>query len=134
MRIVIKQKIIMNDFYYRKLDVYHLSKKMVADIYQITKTFPPSELYGLTNQIQRAAISVPSNIAEGLGRFAIKERLHFIEIAYGSLMEVMCQLEIAELLNYITNETTTLLEKDITNIAKMLSGLRRNLQEKNNFK
>lgn len=124
----------MNDFYYRKLDVYHLSKKMVADIYQITKTFPPSELYGLTNQIQRAAISVPSNIAEGLGRFAIKERLHFIEIAYGSLMEVMCQLEIAELLNYITNETTTLLEKDITNIAKMLSGLRRNLQEKNNFK
>ena len=134
MRIVIKQKINMNDFYYRKLDVYHLSKKMVADIYQITKTFPPSELYGLTNQIQRAAISVPSNIAEGLGRFAIKERLHFIEIAYGSLMEVMCQLEIAELLNYITNETTTLLEKDITNIAKMLSGLRRNLQEKNNFK
>lgn len=134
MRIVIKQKIIMNDFYYRKLDVYHLSKKMVADIYQITKTFPPSELYGLTNQIQRAAISVPSNIAEGLGRFAIKERLHFIEIAYGSLMEVMCQLEIAELLNYISNETTTLLEKDITNIAKMLSGLRRNLQEKNNFK
>ena len=134
MRIVIKQKIIMNDFYYRKLDVYHLSKKMVAAIYQITKTFPPSELYGLTNQIQRAAISVPSNIAEGLGRFAIKERLHFIEIAYGSLMEVMCQLEIAELLNYITNETTTLLEKDITNIAKMLSGLRRNLQEKNNFK
>ena len=134
MRIVIKQKIIMNDFYYRKLDVYHLSKKMVADIYQITKTFPPSELYGLTNQIQRAAISVPSNIAEGMGRFAIKERLHFIEIAYGSLMEVMCQLEIAELLNYISNETTTLLEKDITNIAKMLSGLRRNLQEKNNFK
>ncbi len=124
----------MNDFYYRKLDVYHLSKKMVADIYQITKTFPPSELYGLTNQIQRAAISVPSNIAEGLGRFAIKERLHFIEIAYGSLMEVMCQLEIAELLNYITNEITAQLEKDITNIAKMLSGLRRNLQEKNNFK
>ena len=124
----------MNDFYYRKLDVYHLSKKMVADIYQITKTFPPSELYGLTNQIQRAAISVPSNIAEGLGRFAIKESLHFIEIAYGSLMEVMCQLEIAELLNYITNEITAQLEKDITNIAKMLSGLRRNLQEKNNFK
>ena len=124
----------MNDFYYRKLDVYHLSKKMVADIYQITKTFPPSELYGLTNQIQRAAISVPSNIAEGLGRFAIKERLHFIEIAYGSLMEVMCQLEIAELLNYITNVITAQLEKDITNIAKMLSRLRRNLQEKNNFK
>ena len=92
------------------------------------------EKYALCDQIRRAVVSVPSNIAEGLGRFAIKERLHFIEIAYGSLMEVMCQLEIAELLNYITNETTTLLEKDITNIAKMLSGLRRNLQEKNNFK
>ena len=122
----------MNDFYYRKLEVYHLSKKMVAEVYVLTESFPQSELYGLTNQIQRAAISVPSNIAEGVGRFAIKERLHFIEIAYGSLMEVMCQIEIAELLNYVTKESTLQLEKDITNIARMLSGLRRSLKEKIN--
>ena len=122
----------MNDFYYRKLEVYHLSKKMVAEVYVLTESFPQSELYGLTNQIQRAAISVPSNIAEGVGRFAIKERLHFIEIAYGSLMEVMCQIEIAELLNYVTKESTLQLEKDITNIARMLSELRRCLKEKIN--
>lgn len=122
----------MNDFYYRKLEVYHLSKKMVAEVYVLTESFPQSELYGLTNQIQRAAISVPSNIAEGVGRFAIKERLHFIEIAYGSLMEVMCQIEIAELLNYVTKESTLQLETDITNIARMLSGLRRSLKEKIN--
>ena len=122
----------MNDFYYRKLEVYHLSKKMVAEVYVLTESFPQSELYGLTNQIQRAAISVPSNIAEGVGRFALKERLHFIEIAYGSLMEVMCQIEIAELLNYVTKESTLQLETDITNIARMLSGLRRSLKEKIN--
>ncbi len=122
----------MNDFYYRKLEVYHLSKKMVAEVYVLTESFPQSELYGLTNQIQRAAISVPSNIAEGVGRFAFKERLHFIEIAYGSLMEVMCQIEIAELLNYVTKESTLQLETDITNIARMLSGLRRSLKEKIN--
>ena len=122
----------MNDFYYRKLEVYHLSKKMVAEVYVLTESFPQSELYGLTNQIQRAAISVPSNLAEGVGRFAIKERLHFIEIAYGSLMEVMCQIEIAELLNYVTKESTLQLETDITNIARMLSGLRRSLKEKIN--
>ena len=122
----------MNDFYYRKLEVYHLSKKMVAEVYVLTESFPQSELYGLTNQIQRAAISVPSNIAEGVGRFAFKERLHFIEIAYGSLMEVMCQIEIAECLNNVTKESTLQLETDITNIARMLSGLRRSLKEKIN--
>ena len=122
----------MEDFYYRKLKVYHLSKELVANIYNLCKHFPPQESYGLTNQIQRAAVSIPSNIAEGLGRFSIKERLHFIEISYGSLMEVMCQLEVAELLNYITNEQLMVEEKNITEIAKMLIGLRKTLENKKN--
>ena len=120
----------MEDFYYSKLKVYHQAKALVAEIYNLCKNFPSQESYGLTNQIQRAAVSIPSNIAEGMGRFSIKERVHFIEISYGSLMEVMCQLEVAELLHYITSEQLAIEEKSITEIAKMLIGLRRTMEDK----
>ena len=80
----------MDDFYYRKLNVYHLSKQLVIDIYRLSKNFPQSEQFGLTNYIQRAAVSIPFNIAEGMGRFSIKERIHHLEFSLGSLMEVMC--------------------------------------------
>ena len=120
----------MNDFYYRKLNVYHKSMELVANIYRLSRTFPEEERFGLSNQIQRAVISIPSNIAEGMGRFSIKERVHFIEISYGSLMEVMCQLEVAELLHYITSEQLAIEEKSITEIAKMLIGLRRTMEDK----
>ena len=89
------------------------------------------EQYGLSNQIQRAAISIPSNIAEGMGRFSLKERIHFLEIAYGSLMEVMCQLDIAEQLNYITSDNLTEQENLVSEIASMLIGLRKTIEEKN---
>ena len=123
----------MDDFYYRKLNVYHLSVRLVKEVYQLTNNFPLQEKNGLTNQIQRAAISIPSNIAEGMGRFSIKERMHFIEIAYGSLMEVMCQLEIAESLSYITIEQLKTLETLVSEAAKMLIGLRKNLESKSNL-
>ena len=122
----------MDDFYYRKLNVYHLSKQLVIDIYSISKKFPASEQFGLTNQIQRAAVSIPSNIAEGMGRFSIKERIHHLEFSLGSLMEVMCQLEIAESLNYISANELTIREGNIKEISKMLTGLRRTFEEKNN--
>ena len=121
----------MNDFYYRKLKVYHQSKQLVTNIYSLTKSFPLQEQYGLSNQIQRAAISIPSNIAEGMGRFSFKERIHFLEIAYGSLMEVMCQLEIAEQLTYITSDNLTEQENLVSEIASMLIGLRKTIEEKN---
>ena len=120
----------MNDFYYRKLNVYHLSKQLVVDIYGLSKKFPQSEQFGLINQIQRAAVSVPSNIAEGMGRFSIKERIHHLEFALGSLMEVMCQLEIAASLNYISSADLNTQEENIKEISKMLTGLRRTLEEK----
>jgi four helix bundle protein len=123
----------MDDFYYRKLKVYHQSLRLVKEIYHLTDLFPLQERNGLINQIQRAAISIPSNIAEGMGRFSIKERMHFIEIAYGSLMEVMCQLEIAESLNYITIEQFKDQEVLISEISKMLIGLRKNLESKSNL-
>ena len=122
----------MDDFYYRKLNVYHLSKQLVIDIYSISKKFPASEQFGLTNQIQRAAVSIPSNIAEGMGRFSIKERIHHLEFSLGSLMEVMCQLEIAESLNYISANELTIQKGNIKEISKMLTGLRRTFEEKNN--
>ena len=119
-----------DEFYFRKLDVYHLSKKIVADVYTLTKCFPASEQFGLTNQLQRAAISVPSNIAEGMGRFSTKERVHFLEIALGSLMEVMCQLEIAEMLGYIDKSQLAAMEQMLLQATRMLTGLRKNIEER----
>ena len=122
----------MEDFYYRKLNVYNEAMALLGEVYALTKKFPTHELHGLTNQLQRAAVSVPSNIAEGMGRFSIKERIRFIEISNGSLMELMCQLEIALLLGYIHESELKLIERRVADIAKMIIGLRRNLENKNN--
>ena len=121
----------MNDFYYRKLMVYHRSVELVARVYGLSRSFPAEEQYGLTNQIQRAAVSIPSNIAEGMGRFSNKERVRFLEIANGSLMETMCQLEIALLLGYISQQQFDEQELFISETTKMLIGLRKTFEEKN---
>lgn len=122
----------MQDFFYRKLKVYKDAMVLLEDVYQLTKKFPSTELHGLTNQIQRAAVSIPSNIAEGMGRFSIKDRIRFIDISNGSLMEVMCQLEIAHKLGYISDEELQIQDTKIATIAKMVLGLRKNLEEKIN--
>jgi four helix bundle protein len=122
----------MQDFYYRKLLVYQHAMMLLEDVYHLTKKFPSSELHGLTNQIQRAAVSIPSNIAEGVGRFSIKDRIRFIDISNGSLMEVMCQLEIAQRLGYISEDDFKKQEINIATIAKMILGLRKNLEVKLN--
>ena len=122
----------MEDFFYRKLLVYQHAMMLLEDVYQLTKKFPSSEIHGLTNQIQRAAVSIPSNIAEGMGRFSIKDRIRFIDISNGSLMEVMCQLEIAHKLGYISDEELQMQDTKIATIAKMVLGLRKNLEEKIN--
>lgn len=77
-------------FAFERLIVYEKSLQLVKDIYAITKLFPETEKFGLCSQLQRAIISVPSNIAEGVCRMSAKEKTRFIEIAYGSLMEVYC--------------------------------------------
>ena len=122
----------MQDFFYRKLKVYQDAMVLLEDVYQLTKKFPSTELHGLSNQIQRAAVSIPSNIAEGMGRFSIKDRIRFIDISNGSLMEVMCQLEIAHKLGYISDEELQIQDTKIATIAKMVLGLRKNLEEKIN--
>ena len=120
----------MNDFYYRKLNVYHKSMQLVANVYQLSKAFPECEKFGLSNQIQRAAVSVPSNIAEGMGRFSNKERIHFLEMANGSLMEVMCQLEVALILQYISQQQFDEQELFISETTKMLEKKKKNFEDK----
>ena len=122
----------MNDFFYRKLQVYQLSLQQVKEVYTLTKNFPQNELYGLTDQIRRAVISIPSNIAEGMGRNSIKERIHFLEIANGALTETMCQLEIAHLLTYISDKELNNNETNLANISRLLSGLKKSLEDKLN--
>lgn len=110
---------------YKKLDVYKESKGLVALVYGLLKQFPKEEQYALCDQLRRAVISVPSNIAEGSGRTSAKDQAHFFEMAFGSLMEVSCQMDIAFDLGYINQNELTQLEEQVSKIAALLSGLRR---------
>jgi four helix bundle protein len=109
---------------YKKLDAYIMAKEIVRMVYDTTKQFPDEEKFILCNQIRRAAISVPSNIAEGLSRTAIKEQCHFLDIAFGSLMETDCQLEIARDLNYISNNEYDLIYNKLHILSKLITGLK----------
>ena len=119
----------MEEFTYRKLRVYQQSKKLVLVIYDLLKYFPKEENYALCDQLRRAVISIPSNIAEGISRTSRKEQIHFLEISFGSLNEVMCQREIANELGIISQENLLLVEDYYKLIAQMLSGLRRSIIE-----
>ena len=102
---------------------------LVFECYQITKEFPKSELFGLTSQLQRAAVSVPANIAEGQARQHTKEFLQHLSIAYASLAELETHIQIAERLNYLdTNQCRQLIDKTST-IGRMLNGLRKSLKK-----
>ncbi len=109
----------------RKLVVYQHSRRYVKTLYLLMKKFPAEEKYALCDQIRRAAVSITSNIAEGMGRVSEKDKLHFIEFAFGSLYETMSQIEIALDLEYITQEEYNDVENQVTQIARMLSGLRK---------
>lgn len=109
---------------FEKLKVWQEAKQLVVDIYNLLDSFPKFEKYALCDQIRRAIVSVPSNIAEGSGRFSNKEQNHYLEIAYGSLMETYNQLLIAIELSYITKSSVNAIKPRIDAIAKMLNGLR----------
>ena len=109
---------------YKQLDVYIESKKLVKMVYELLRKFPKEEQYALCDQLRRAVISVPSNIAEGLGRYSLKEQVHFLEIAYGSLREVDCQMDIAFDLGYVTNIETAELFEQINKVGAILAGMR----------
>ena len=107
---------------YTELDVWKCSRELVKSVYVLTKSFPKEESYALTNQIRRSVVSVPSNIAEGIGRQSNKETIHFLYIAKGSLQEVETQLYLSFDLEYISEaELKNILEKVISN-KKLLNG------------
>ena len=99
-------------------------------IYALVKTFPVEEKYALGDQMRRAVVSVTSNIAEGSGRQSLKDQAHFLELSYGSLMEVMSQIDLALDLNFIDNENYNRLELLIEEEAKIVSGYRASLLDR----
>ena len=113
--------------FYKNLKVYQIAKFIVKNVYQMMKKFPSEERYALCDQLRRAAISVPSNIVEGLSRTSDKEKHNFLNIAYGSLMETMCQLDISADLGYITQEELKHVEDESVELICMMKGMMRNL-------
>lgn len=111
---------------HKKLDVWKLGIKLTTDIYALTNHFPKHEQYSLTSQLRRAAVSIPSNIAEGASRLSAKERKRFYEIARSSLVEIDTQLEIAKKLNYPENGQLNEVEDKLEHCFAMLSNLIKN--------
>ena len=108
---------------FEKLKVWQEAKKLVVDVCHLLDSFPRFEKYALCDQIRRAIVSVPSNIAEGSGRKSLKEQIHFLEISYGSLMEAYNQLLIAIDLTYITEDSVNAIKPSIDSVAKMINAL-----------
>ena len=117
-------------FSFEGLEVYKAARLLVRDVYRLQQKFPKTETYVLGDQIRRSASSVTSNIAEGSGRNSFKETIHFIEIAYGSLMEAFSQLQIAQDLGYLTEQDIDTIRPSFVSVAKMLSGLKSYFEEK----
>ena len=108
---------------HKKLDVWKLSMDLVTHVYRATEEFPKEERYSLTDQIRRAAVSIPSNIAEGAARQTRKEFTNYLHMAQGSLSELDTLLEIAKRLEYVRLNDWNTLDKEMERIDKMLTGL-----------
>lgn len=114
----------MTEYSYKTLNVYQDAKALIVSIYRLLGQFPVEERYAICDQIRRAAVSITSNIAEGMSRYSDKEKAHFLEISYASMMEVDSQLEVSVELEYITKEQYGQIEKQINNVGRQLSHLR----------
>ncbi len=117
---------------FRDLKVWQLGMLLAKEIYVLTREFPNHELYGLTSQIRRAAVSVPANIAEGHARDSTKDFMRFISIARGSIAEVETHLLLAESLSYCNNDHVQPLLEKCREESKMLSGLKNSLRRRLN--
>ena len=115
---------------YKELKVWQRSYQLCLEIYKITKGFPDEEKYGLTSQLRRAAVSVPSNISEGYGRKTTPEYIQFLYIAYGSVCEIETQILLSGDLGYIANGRLDMLKEGIREVERMLKALIRSLENK----
>ena len=113
----------MKTSYYKELQVWQKAMDLVVEIYKISKLLPKEETYGISDQIRRAAVSIPSNIAEGQSRNSAKEFIQFLSIARGSLAELETQLLICVKVNMLTNENINNAQIAIIEIGKMIKGL-----------
>lgn len=114
----------MEVFQFESLTAWAKAKELTLSVYQLVAKFPQHEQFALSSQIRRAAISIPSNIAEGSGRISMKEKAHFIEIAFGSLTETYCQLLLAVDLGYITPDELEAIRSQFSDTSRLMSGLR----------
>jgi four helix bundle protein len=117
-------------FRFEKLAVWHRAIEYARDVYSITSAFPENEKYGLTSQMRRAAVSVSSNIAERSGRISDADFARFLEISYGSLMEVVSQASVAKLQGLLSQSTYDKLYAEAEELSRMLSGLRITLSKR----
>jgi len=108
---------------HKKLDLWKLAMEVVTDVYRVTEFFPTKESFGLISQIRRAAVSVPSNIAEGAARQTKKEFTQFLYIARGSLSELDTQLDLAMRLAFLNQRDLSLLDEKMERVDKMINGL-----------
>ncbi|TMU56764.1 four helix bundle protein [Flagellimonas algicola] len=113
---------------FKDLEIWKRSRTFCSEIYSVTASFPDSEKFGLTNQLRRASISVPSNIAEGCSRKSNKEFSRFLEIAIGSMYELETQLLISNDMQFISNKNSELLLKKLDSIVKMTSKFKSTLR------
>ncbi len=115
---------------YKDLIVWQKAIQLVTDVYALTKTFPADERFGIISQINRAVISVPSNIAEGWSRELSKNYLQFLRVSRGSLMEVETMILISKNLNYINEKDFIEINKKTEEVGKILQGLIKSVQQK----
>jgi len=115
---------------YRDLKVWQKSYRLCLDLYRITKKFSKEERFGLTSQIRRAAVSIPSNIAEGYGRKTTADYLRSLYIAYGSVCELETQVLLSGDLNYVNKQNLRALKDDTEEVERMLKALIKSLEKK----
>lgn len=108
---------------FRDLEVWKLGIEIIKDVYKLTETFPKSEIFCLTMQMRKAAVSIPSNVAEGFNRFHNKEYKHFLNISLGSCAELETQIEVSIVLKYTTRERVCVLFDKINHESRMLKNL-----------
>jgi four helix bundle protein len=119
---------------YKEYDVYNLAEDLIVEVYQITKTFPSDERFGLTAHLRKTALSIPSNIAEGSARNSEREFFNFLNIAVSSTSELECQLRISFRLEYLPESKLNEFEQKTDRIRKMLSSLMKSLKSGNDLK
>jgi four helix bundle protein len=116
-------------FGFEKLEVWQKAIALADRVYKATAAFPNEERFGLVSQMRRAAVSVSAKVAEGSSRWSRVEQARFMEMAYGSLMELVSEAEVARQQGFLAGADYTRLRTDVAEIARMISGLRRNLRE-----